>query len=226
MDFDYQKAFQQFNENDIFDTAIIFIDVTDTNLDGEAKYVINNVRTKQCDDSGRLKKVIHKIDQVIHHFKVKESYTDTHNSWSIFYTLKELVDQITACLPLDCKPFYRGQSGDWELRPTLYRKKYQDEIRQNYDEIYQDIARRFPDDVQYRKFDDRENRASDLAELQHYGLPTPLMDMTENPFIALLFMTNSYQQDSGSEPQLDILLKLRKMSSLFKKRNGSDKING
>ncbi|MDH5106669.1 hypothetical protein OQI89_12485, partial [Lentilactobacillus diolivorans] len=65
MDFDYQKAFQQFNENDIFDTAIIFIDVTDTNLDGEAKYVINNVRTKQCDDSGRLKKVIHKIDQVI-----------------------------------------------------------------------------------------------------------------------------------------------------------------
>ncbi|WRN72496.1 FRG domain-containing protein [Staphylococcus aureus] len=32
-----------------------------------------------------------------------------------------------------------------------------------------------------------------MAYLQHYGLRTTLIDITENPFIALLFLTSNSQ---------------------------------
>lgn len=61
----------------------------------------------------------------------------------------------------------------------------------NFERIYRKLAYEFPEKINYTEFNGADcitNREYDLSLLQHYGLKTALLDITKNPYIAMLFM--------------------------------------
>lgn len=85
--------------------------------------------------------------------------------------------------------FFRGQASfGWKLLPSLYRDN---KWVENEDLMIKEMIRRFPD------FLNDEKRIEILTKLQHYGLPTRLLDLTENPLTALFFACD----DKNSEDE-------------------------
>lgn len=75
--------------------------------------------------------------------------------------------------------FFRGQSSfNWALQPSLFRSK---KLIDNEHIMIAEMIRLFPSFLADSK------RIDILTKLQHYGLPTRLLDLTENPLIALFF---------------------------------------
>lgn len=93
--------------------------------------------------------------------------------------------------------YYRGQSRNWKMKAGIIRDDVKDEFLERFDSIYEDIAYQFPYIINYDKFnndntsEEFKKREIDMAYLQHYGMRTSLVDITENPYIALLFLTTS-----------------------------------
>ena len=118
-------------------------------------------------------------------------YNEKGNHWSIFYLLKELISKFEQC---DYN-FFRGQTESWPTIPALFRKKVNKDSKFYYElfeQLYKQVSQEYPDRVTYHSIDeDLDVRADQLAKLQHYELPTSLLDITDNPFVALLFLSNS-----------------------------------
>ena len=76
--------------------------------------------------------------------------------------------------------FYRGHSDFiYPLTPSIYRN--QGWIR-NEDVLFKELVLRCPND-----FLTQESTFQTLVKMQHYSLPTRLLDLTANPLIALFF---------------------------------------
>lgn len=76
--------------------------------------------------------------------------------------------------------FFRGHANkDFSLLPSIYRK-----LRwiSNEDKIIREIIMRCPAD-----FSKMTSSFEKLVKMQHYDLPTRLLDITENPLVALYF---------------------------------------
>ena len=74
--------------------------------------------------------------------------------------------------------FYRGQGDtEWRLTPKLYREKLFDHESVLIAELMRIAPESF---IGMSRFDT-------LVKMQHYGLPTRLLDMTRNPLVALFF---------------------------------------
>lgn len=79
--------------------------------------------------------------------------------------------------------FYRGHpSFTYALRPSLYRDPRWVE---NEDIMFKELILRCPND-----FSSLASTFQTLVKMQHYGLPTRLLDLTANPLIALYFATD------------------------------------
>lgn len=81
--------------------------------------------------------------------------------------------------------FYRGHSNrSYKLAPTLFRKdekgipRHLESEQQMYRELMVSNSRDFHEDL---------NTLDRLVRMQHFGLPTRLLDITSNPLIALYF---------------------------------------
>ncbi|PTO76984.1 FRG domain-containing protein [Vibrio splendidus] len=90
--------------------------------------------------------------------------------------------------------FYRGH-GDkvYGLTPSIYRKE---EWINNEHKMIQELLIRCPKD-----FDGKQSSFEKLVKMQHYDLPTRLLDITENPLVALYFACSS-QLDSDKDGEL------------------------
>lgn len=76
--------------------------------------------------------------------------------------------------------YYRGQGNiEFTLLPSLYRK---DTIPAKETELYKEAIRRSPEN-----FVGLTSTFQQLVKLQHYGIPTRLLDLTTNALIALFF---------------------------------------
>jgi hypothetical protein len=75
--------------------------------------------------------------------------------------------------------FFRGHSDKgWKLLPSIYRKYMLD----FEEDLINEFMRRRPNE-----FSDSDGMFNIVAKMQHYGLHTRLLDVTENPAIALYF---------------------------------------
>lgn len=73
--------------------------------------------------------------------------------------------------------FFRGQANmDWKLSPSLYRKG----LFKSENLLLTEIKHISPNEM-------LENRFDTLVKMQHFGMPTRLLDMTTNPLVALYF---------------------------------------
>ncbi|WP_288531825.1 FRG domain-containing protein [uncultured Secundilactobacillus sp.] len=206
---DYQKIFTEYDARKIFDTLTVDINLTATTFDDHKIYLLQEISVDRNDHTNELlKKLQQDVSKSVKSMDTATKVSDTHSSWSVFYALKELIDLIQSLSPAGYQAYFRGQAGSWELRPTMLRSGkhgYTDKFRENFEDIYKEISRKFPSEISYKTVDQLEERAFNLAELQHYGLGTPLIDVTENPFIGMIFMVDGYSGTQDfSEPQLDI----------------------
>lgn len=74
--------------------------------------------------------------------------------------------------------FYRGHSDEsYKLEPSIYRGNYIN----NEHKIYRDIISKVPNEFEGKK------TIEALALMQHYGVPTRILDLTTNALVALYF---------------------------------------
>ena len=86
--------------------------------------------------------------------------------------------------------FFRGQESlNYWIQPSINRTPA---LYQNESKLYQELILRCPDD-----FSRCKSHLDYLVEMQHYGLPTRLIDITSNPLVALYFSSLG-KSDSGS----------------------------
>lgn len=77
---------------------------------------------------------------------------------------------------------YRGHNiYSWKLEPSLYRKDNK-KLLSKENMIINDAIIKYPNDLIKHK-----TNFEKLAFLQHYNIPTRLLDLTENPLVALFF---------------------------------------
>ncbi len=80
--------------------------------------------------------------------------------------------------------FYRGQCNEYAPLPSVFR----DNFMYKEDFLYHELIMRCPE--QFRGL----SHLDTLVLMQHYGLPTRLLDITSNPLVALYFACKDYTE--------------------------------
>jgi len=88
--------------------------------------------------------------------------------------------------------FFRGEAKKHSaIIPSIYTKN---EWIENEDKMFKEFILRNPND-----FINEKTTFEKLVKMQHYSLPTRLLDITSNPLIALFFACERYQNEEDGD---------------------------
>ncbi|MCU0080461.1 FRG domain-containing protein [Extibacter muris] len=108
--------------------------------------------------------------------------------------------------------YYRGQKNGkragWTLLPTFYRERkdypnisFYFDKQEELNTIYKFIEKNYD----YFKNIAFNDLISIINILQHYGFPTRVLDVTQNPLVALYFALEKVEKDDGNEPVIYLI---------------------
>jgi hypothetical protein len=93
---------------------------------------------------------------------------------------------------------YRGQPNNkFDLTPSVFRSGLMDKEH----ELISELILRAPDE-----FKSINSAFERLVKMQHYGLPTRLLDVTTNPLVALYFACQSNKESDDEESDGELLV--------------------
>lgn len=111
--------------------------------------------------------------------KNKFIYNSNKIDLRIVESLEDFINQHNILSSNSKNLFYRGHASvNWQLIPSIYRNKWID----SEDKMFRETLIRNPDEFQNTK-----SSFEKLTIMQHYGLPTRLLDITKNPLVSLYF---------------------------------------
>ncbi|HDB6635880.1 TPA: FRG domain-containing protein, partial [Staphylococcus aureus] len=145
-----------------------------------------------------------KSEIICNNLKSELNKCKTHNkekSWQIFYFIKEFIQSLDLLEEFNFN-YFRGQRSNWKVLPGLLRDSTNKEYINHFEQEYKRLAYNYPEELSYLPYDknNRLERANYLSILQHYGMQTSLLDITKNPFIALLFMVSEENKNKINKP--------------------------
>lgn len=108
-----------------------------------------------------------------------------------FFSSVSSINRFIASIHTDGKMlFFRGHSDpNYSLLPSIMRTN---NLKKNESKLYNDLIIECPED-----FEKCHTHLEKLVKMQHYGLPTRLLDITRNLLVALFFACESHQESLG-----------------------------
>lgn len=103
------------------------------------------------------------------------------------YTVQNLSDLFDTVITItrkfgDTRPWYRGHSMEtWDLVPSIHRQKIGSREK-NIAVMFRSMAK-----VRHERCPADDNIPAWLFLMQHYGLPTRILDWSESPLVSLFF---------------------------------------
>ena len=106
-----------------------------------------------------------------------------------FYIVKNTLEFLEIISKGNNFNIYRGhRNSAWDLIPSIHRKRKDKylPLKDHEMKLYKNIRKQNLDE-----FKEQPLFINEVIKMQHYEIPTPLLDWTKNPLIALFFATSS-----------------------------------
>ena len=181
----YEKWYQLFPENDNKRNRE---NLTTTETEAIVYWVYMTMKTSEeriqftYELFGSIKD-FHNINNYIQH-KDGVFYNSDKVELEIISSISQFNSYISKHKKEDDLLFYRGHAdANYCLQPSIFRNE---KWQRNERAMYNELLINCPDD-----FEKCHSHLEKLVEMQHYGLPTRLLDITQNPLVALYFACES-----------------------------------